>query len=184
MGDKFFLDREDTLLIVIDFQEKLTAKMKHREKIMDNIKRLIKASKILDLPLILTEQYPKGIGPTEKEVIDELPEYRPLEKIYCSCYRDEGFFGELSKAGRKSLLLCGIETHVCVLQTALDSIKGGYNVHVVSDAVGSREKFNWKTGIELMRDAGAVITSTEIVLFQLLKKSGTKEFKEMLKHIK
>jgi len=184
MSDKFFLDLEDTLLVVIDFQEKLTSKMKYREKIMENIKRFIAASKILNFPFLITEQYPKGIGHTEKEVIDFLPEYKPLEKVYCSCYRDEGFLGALERSGRKSLILVGIEAHVCVLQTSLDCLKAGYTVHVPSDAVSSRSKHNWKTALDMMRDAGVVVTSTEIAIFQLLKKSGTKEFKDMIPYIK
>ena len=184
MADNFFLDLENTALIIIDFQEKLSLKMKHRKRILENIKRLIAASKILNFPLILTEQYPKGVGPTEKDIVDMLPEYKPLEKTSFSCCRDEQFTEELKKLEGRSLVLVGIEAHVCVLQTALDCLKAGYRVHVPSDGVASRSKLNWETSLQMMRDAGVVITCTETVIFQLLKKSGTKEFKELLPYIK
>ncbi|HPZ08037.1 MAG TPA: hydrolase [Candidatus Eremiobacteraeota bacterium] len=184
MSNKFFLDRENTVLIVIDFQEKLTSKMKYAMDVSGNIKTLIESFKILDLPIILTEQYPEGIGHTEKGIIEVLPEYKPVIKVTFSCYREKTFLEELERCKRKTLLLVGIETHVCVLQTALDCIEAGYDVHVLRDAVSSRSKSNWETGLKLMRDAGIVISSTEIAIFQLLKEAGTKEFKAIHKFIK
>jgi len=184
MVNKFFLDREDTVLIIIDFQEKLSAKMKYGKEVLHNIKVIVETCKILNIPVILTEQYPRGIGPTEKDITGILPEHKPVTKMSFSCYRENNFVTELEKLKKKSVIITGIEAHICVLQTTLDCMKAGYYVHVLRDCVSSRTKFNWETGLKLMRDAGVVISSTEIAVFQLLKESGTEEFKKIHPFIK
>jgi nicotinamidase-related amidase len=181
---KFQLQAKKSFLVVIDIQEKLVPAMKKRQAVYDNGGHLIEAAKLLDIPVILTEQYPKGLGPTVKEITKVLPEYSPLEKITFDCCGGDGFLEKVASLKRKQAIVTGMETHVCVLQTVLSLLKEGYSPHLVSDAVCSRKKDDFLTARELMRDAGAVITCTETVLFQLLEKAGTPEFKAISKRIK
>ena len=181
---KFHLDRKKAVLVVVDIQEKLAVVMKQRKKTVNNCLHLIEAAKLLNIPVIVTEQYPKGLGPTVKEIANALPAYEPLEKVTFDCCRGEGFLEKIASLKKKQVILTGMETHVCVLQTCLSLLKEKYNVHLVSDAVCSRKKEDFLTGREMMRDAGAVITCTETVLFQLLEKAGTPEFKEISRRIK
>ena len=138
----------------------------------------------MDIPLLITEQYPKGLGPTIPEIKDVIPSYAPIEKISFSCCGEPFFLEAVQVTGRQQVVLAGMETHVCVLQTCLDLLKEGFDVHVVSDAVCSRTEQNYRAGLEFMRDAGAVISCTETVLFQLLAKAGTESFKIISKRIK
>lgn len=182
--DKFFLNRDDVVLVVVDIQERLAAVMSERKRVIDNCIHLIEAAKLLKIPLMLNEQYPKGLGPTVQEIKESLQSYEPLEKVTFSCCRGDKFLGHLKDTGRKKVMLVGMETHVCVLQTCIDLIREDYIVHAVSDAICSRTADNFRTGIEFMRDAGAVITCTETVVFQLLEKAGSEEFKIISKRIK
>lgn len=182
--DKFFLDQQAAALVVIDIQEKLAAVMKHKEQVVGNCLHLIELARILQIPILLTEQYPKGLGTTLPEIQEVLPDYAPFEKTAFDCCREVGFLEKVASMGRKKLLLTGMETHVCVLQTAVGLMKEGYAVQVVQDAVCSRSKKNFKTGIEFMRNAGAVITGTETVLFQILERAGTEPFKIISKRIR
>jgi nicotinamidase-related amidase len=182
--DLFTLDRAETALVIVDVQERLAVVMEERQQVLDNCRRLIEGAKILDLPVAVTEQYPKGLGPTEEELRGALLSYEPFEKITFSCCGEPAFNSALEALGRKKILLAGMETHVCVLQTGLDLLRQGYVVHLVGDAVCSRDRENRKVGLELLRDAGAVITSTETVLFQLLGRAGTDEFKAVSKLVK
>ncbi len=182
--DKFVLKRENAALIIVDIQERLAVAMSEKDKVIANTLHVIEASKLLDFPVLLTEQYPKGLGPTVPEIKDALQAYAPIEKITFSCC-GEGFFTEAVEGlDKKQVILVGMETHVCVLQTCIDLLQSGYDVHLVADAVCSRAEANYRTAIEYMRDAGAVITCTETVLFQLLVKAGTEEFKAISKRIK
>ena len=182
--DKFFLNRDDTVLVVVDIQERLAAVMSDRKRVIDNCIHLIEAAKLLRIPLILNEQYPRGLGPTVTEIKNALQSYEPLEKVSFSCCRGDKFLGDLKITGRSSVILVGMETHVCVLQTCIDLLKEGFFVHTVSDAICSRTEDNFRTAIEFMRDAGAVITCTETVLFQLIERAGSEEFKILSKRIK
>jgi nicotinamidase-related amidase len=182
--EKFFLDKTSTALLIIDIQEKLAAVMKARDAVIANSLHLIEIAKIQNIPIVLTEQYPKGIGQTVEEIRNALPEYKPIEKLTFSCCDEQSFLSEVRRLNKKTIIVAGMETHVCVLQTCIGLLRNGLNVHIVKDAICSRNKENWKTGIQFMRDAGAVITSTETVLFQLLKVAGTDEFKAMIKRIK
>jgi nicotinamidase-related amidase len=184
VNERFFLSKDDAVLVIVDVQERLAVVMKEREKVVRNILHLIEAARLLHMPVILTEQYPKGLGPTVKEIREALPSHEPIEKLAFGCCGEPEFLKSLASKGRKKVILCGMETHVCVLQTCLGLLKEGYAVHLVRDAVCSRSKENFMIGGELMRDAGAVISGTETVLFQLLKKAGTEEFKTIAKRIK
>ncbi|MCL4476624.1 MAG: hydrolase [Nitrospirae bacterium] len=184
MDDKFFLSKEDAVLVVVDIQERLAVVMSEREKVVGNCINLIEAAKLMSIPVVLTEQYPKGLGPTVNEIKEALPSYEPVEKLSFSCCGEPSFMTALASKGRKRVILCGMETHVCVLQTCIGCLREGYAVHAVRDAICSRSKENFNIGIDFMRDAGAVITGTETVLFQLLEKAGTEEFKAIVKRIK
>ena len=182
--DKYFLEKNDAVFVIVDIQERLAAVMSERKKVVDNCLHLIELTKLLDIPVILNEQYPKGLGPTVSEIKEAIQPYEPLEKLTFSCCKGPAFTDKLAAAGRKKIILVGMETHVCVLQTCIGLLKEGYAVHAVSDAICSRTRDNFQTAIEFMRDAGAVITCTETVLFQLLEKAGTEEFRIIAKRIK
>ncbi|HEY3373670.1 MAG TPA: hydrolase [Candidatus Aquicultor sp.] len=182
--NKFKLNKEDAVLLVIDIQDKLAAAMPQRQPVIDNTVHLIELAKMIKLPVILTEQYPKGLGSTVDEIREVLPAYKPLEKITFDCCGADGFFDAMRQTGRRSIVVAGMETHICVLQTTVGLIEAGYDVHLISDAICSRTKENWKIGLSYMQQAGAVITCTETVLFQLFGKAGTEEFKMVSKRIK
>jgi nicotinamidase-related amidase len=178
------LSKDEAVLVIIDIQERLAAAMGKRERVTGNCLHLIEIAKLLHIPFVLTEQYPKGLGPTVSEIKTALPAYEPVEKITFNCCRQPALLDRLSVSGRKKVILCGMETHICVLQSCVDLIGKGFTVHAVSDAQCSRAEENHKPGIEFMRDAGAVITCTETAIFQLLEKAGTEEFKTISKRIR
>jgi nicotinamidase-related amidase len=182
--EKFFLNRDESSFLIIDIQEKLAAVMKMKDAVVGNCLHLIELSKMLHTPVTVTEQYPKGLGHTVEDLRNAMPGYKPIEKLTFSCCEEPAFMKEVKDLDRKTIILTGMETHICVLQTCIGLLHNGFDVHLVRDAVCSRTKENWKTGIEFMRDAGAVITSTETVLFQLLNKAGTEEFRTISKRIR
>ncbi len=181
--EKEFISTKDTVLVVIDIQEKLLPAIKNKDEIEKNAKILLEMSKILDIPVIITEQYPKGLGKTIKE-IKKFVNNKPVEKITFDSFLNNEFEKTLKNTGRKNILLCGIETHICILQTALSGLKKGYNIHLICDATGSRDINNYKIAINRLLNAGAILTSTEIALFQLVKSSKTSAFKKLLQLIK
>jgi nicotinamidase-related amidase len=182
--DKFLLEKENAVLLIVDIQERLAAVMGQKEPVVRNNQHLVELAKMIDMPVVVTEQYPKGLGRTVPELQATLPYYRPVEKMTFDCCGQPTFLTELKDHNRNTVILTGMETHICVLQTCIGLLKGGMNVHIVQDAICSRTKANWKAGIEFMREAGAVITCTETVLFQLLKVAGTDEFKKISQRIK
>ena len=182
--DRFKLDKDKALLVVVDIQERLAVVMKKRKKVERNTSILIKAAGAMSIPVIVTEQYPKGLGPTTDHVKEALSKYEPIEKIDFCCCGEDTFVSAVKETGRTQVILCGMETHVCVWQTCLGLLDRGYIVHLAGDAVCSRSKDNYLAGVGLMRDAGAVISSTEAVCFQLLVRAGTDEFKAISKLVK
>jgi len=182
--NKYFITSDNSLLALIDIQDKLAAIMKSRDELVENCIHLIEIATLLNIPIVLTEQYPKGLGRTVEKIIKKLPVYQPIEKLTFSCCEEPKFSDVLGQYDRKTVILTGMETHICILQTCIALLEKGYDVHLVCDAVCARTENNWKMAIEFMRDAGAVITSTETLLFQLLKKAGTDEFKIISKRIK
>lgn len=182
--EKFILKRDKSLLVIVDIQERLAVAMTEKERVVVNTLHLIESARLLGLPLLITEQYPKGLGPTLPEVRNAVQTYAPIEKITFSCCGEKFFMEAVQETEKKQIILIGMETHVCVLQTCIDLLQADYDVHVVADAVCSRTDANYRTALEYMRDAGAVITCTETVLFQLLVKAGTEEFKAISKRIK
>jgi nicotinamidase-related amidase len=175
--------RESTALLVIDVQERLMPVIHEQEKVFASVNKMLRGAEILNLETIITEQYPKGLGNTCKEV--QLPENANIiEKVCFSCMLNETLSEQLKLTNVKSLVICGAEAHICVLKTTLDALKAGYEVHVVADAVSSRTPENKQLALERMRQAGAFIVSTEMILFLLLDKAGTDEFKAISKLIK
>ena len=178
------LDKENTGLLVIDVQEKLMQVMGEKQRVIDNLIKLLHLSRLFTLPVILTEQNPQWLGPTLPEIIECLPAYEPISKLHFNCCDVDAFNNRLDSEGLKNIIITGVESHICVLQTCVSLLARGLNVHVAQDAIDSRTGENWRVGLELMRGAGAIVTSTETVIYQILKKAGTEEFKEMLKIIK
>ena len=181
------LTRERTTLVVCDVQERLFHAMDadHREEVMRNIKVLAASARRLRVPILVTEQYPKGLGHTLQELLDTLgPGVEPLPKVTFSCCAVGAFRARLQATGARHVVLTGIEAHVCVLMSALDLIALGYTVHVAADAVTSRTQANWRLAMNQLRQAGAVVTATESVLFQLLGEADTEEFRELARLIR
>ena len=185
--ERFRLDKERATLVVIDIQEKLIKPMKYGEQVLNNISILVEAAKNLGLPIVVTEQYPKGLGKTLPPFPVSIPDFSPIEKMTFSCCGSEAFSAKveaLAKSGRDSFVISGAETHICVLQTVLDLLGKGYKTHVPDDAVCSRRKQNWLRALSIMDKAGATVTCTETVIFQLYGRAGTPEFKEISRLLK
>lgn len=175
---------DDTALIIIDVQGKL-AKMMHQSKeIIKNIETIIQGANILEIPIIWLEQYPKGLGSTTEEVKQHLSNQHPIEKVTFSACQTEGFQQQIQQLNKKSLLVAGIEAHICVYQTVQELLTGGYKVEVVKDCVSSRTLANKEIGIEKMTSIGATITSVEMALFELLQTAEHPNFKEISRLIK
>jgi len=151
------------------------------QRVIQNTLRLIQGAAVLKVPIFATEQYRQGLGPTVPEVAGAIPGFAPLEKLAFSACGADGFMSALEQRKVSDAILCGIEAHVCVSQTCLDLLDKGLRVFVAADAVSSRTPENYGVGLDRMRAAGAVIVSTEMVLFELLEHAGTDEFKQILK---
>jgi nicotinamidase-related amidase len=170
---------QNTALVVIDVQEKLMNAMPRRAELIAAIQRLMGAARVLNLPTLITAQYIKGLGPVCPEIMEAAPGNQPMEKIAFSCCGSEDFMRAVKELRRQRLLLCGIEAHVCVQQTAIDLMKD-YFVYVAVDAMGSRHEEDRAVAIERIRDCGAVITTVESAVFELLRQAGTDQFKQIL----
>jgi len=176
--------RSQAGLLVVDIQERLLPAIFEKEQVVQNSVRMIKGAAVLGLPVLATEQYRKGLGATVPEVAGAIAGFAPFEKLVFSALGAAALGPALKAKNVRDVILCGIEAHVCVSQTALDFLAMDYRVFAVADAVSSRTAENARTGIERMRGAGAVIVSTEMVLFELLEKAGTDEFKQILALVK
>lgn len=175
---------EKSILILVDVQEKLAAAMHGREGLVENTVKLIKGAGILGIPILYTEQNPKGLGLTLPEVGELLGHSKPITKLSFSCCGEPSFLDALNKLGRSQAIVAGIECHVCVYQTVADLVQMGYQVQVVADAVSSRTLENKIVGLDRCKHSGASVTSAETVLFELLKKAEGDKFKQMLKVVK
>jgi nicotinamidase-related amidase len=173
-------------LLVIDVQEKLLAPILNKEQLIKNSQLLIRLAGMLKIPTLMTVQYAKGLGSTVPAIASLLPGTEAIDKQTFSCFGSDVFCSLLKRlpGNRNTVLVCGMESHICVAQTALGALREGYIVHVASDAVSSRTEWNWKIGLERMRAAGAVISSTEMIIYELLRTSGAGAFKELLPFLK
>ena len=178
------LDRAKARLVVVDIQERLLPAIFEKERLVENSVRLIRGAAILHLPIVVTEQYRKALGPTDSRVAAAISEFAPMEKVTFSACGAAGFMAALQGVESCQALLCGMETHVCVSQTCFDLLDHGWTVFVVADAVSSRTADNYHVGLERMREAGAIIVSTEMALFELLERAGTEEFKQILELVR
>jgi nicotinamidase-related amidase len=180
------LEADRCALLVVDIQEKLLPPIFQKDQLIKNSQLLIRLASILKLPALMTTQYAKGLGNTVPEIASLLPETQAIDKQMFSCFGSDVFCSLLKRlpGNRNTVLVCGMESHICVTQTALAALREGYLVHVASDAVSSRTEWNWKVGLERMRSAGAVISSTEMIIYELLRSSGAPAFKELLPYLK
>src|SRR5579864_2912307 len=180
------LDAEQCALVVVDIQTKLLPSIFQKEQLLRNAQLLIRAAEILRIPSLISTQYSKGLGATVPEIASLLPQTEPIDKVMFSCFGSDVFCTLLRRlpGNRNTLLLCGMESHICVAQTALAALREGYLVHVATDAVSSRTEWNWKIGLERIRAAGAVLSSTEMMIYELMRCSGSAAFKELLPHLK
>jgi nicotinamidase-related amidase len=178
------LDLQKCGLVVVDVQGRLAQLMYDREILFKNIRILIQAAKILDIPILWCQQCPDALGATVPEISELLCDTQPINKSSFSCCCDDGFSAALQKVGRKQILLCGIEAHVCIYQTAVDLLGMDYEVSVIADAVSSRTSENKEIGLAAARGEGAKITSTEMTLFELLRNADHSKFKQIAKLVK
>jgi len=178
------LKMDNSALVIVDVQGKLATLMYEKEKFYQNVVRMINGAQALDLPIFWNEQLPDKLGPTIPEIKDALPGMAPLVKSTFSCCGNVDFQARLKESGRRQVLLVGMETHVCVYQTALDLLADGFEVHLVADAVSSRFRENKEIGLSAIKDAGGRITSVEMALFELLRVAEGDHFKQVIRIVK
>ena len=179
------LRREETLLVVVDIQDSLLRVIHDRERLIANSVLLIEAAKILGVPILATTQYAARLGGVAPEIASHLPEsVLPLDKLSFSCAGSLEFQSALAASQRRQILLCGMETHICIAQTALDLVANGYQVHVAADAVSSRTMEKHKLGMERIRDSAVLPCAAEAAVYELLQQAGTSEFKAILRLVK
>jgi len=178
------LEIQNACLVVVDVQGKLAQLMVDKESLFKNIRILIQAAKILDIPILWCQQVPESLGPTVPEIAELLAGEEPIDKACFSCCGEERFTAELNALGKEQVLLCGIEAHICVYQTAMDLMEGGLDVTVVADAVSSRTEQNRETALDRLSAEGANISSTEMTLFELLKTARHPQFREIARLVK
>ena len=178
------LNVAESVLVMVDIQGKLLNVMFEKEALLDNAQRLLKGVQLLGVPVILTEQNPRGLGPTQAELSQLLPSTPALPKYCFSCSRDPGFASAFSALQRKQVLICGIEAHICVYQTAMELLAKGYEVQIVADVVSSRTARNRDTALSRLQSEGAKLTTVEMVLFELLGTAENVNFKEISRIIR
>jgi nicotinamidase-related amidase len=176
--------REDAVLLVIDTQEPFLRAIFERERVIANSIKLIKAACILGIPVITTLQYRERMGDVVAEIAEVLPNNERFDKMTFSCCGSDAFVSKLRSLGRRTVIICGIETHVCINQTTLDLVDDGYSVQIAADAVSSRRQYDWQIGLEKLRQAGAVITTAEAAVLELLRDASAPEFKAILELVK
>ena len=184
MRHHFVADRQDSLLLVVDIQQAMLKVIDVWPETVRRVNQLIRSANLLGIPVLLTEHYKKGLGETIPEVKGTLEDAAFYQKEYFSACLEDDFLETVRKFGRRQIIVTGMEAHVCVLQTTLDLIHSGYQIHLVRNAVASRYKEDWETAVELFRDAGAVITTAEIVIFQWICRSNTDDFRSILPIVK
>lgn len=178
------LNKKTTALLIIDLQERILPVIRNYESVLDNTVKLIKGFKAMQLPIYFTEQYPKGLGPTSSKILEELLGYTAYQKMSFSCSGAENLFEEFHKKKLTQIVVCGVESHVCVQQTVLDLIANSFQVNLAADAVSSRNEIDYTIALERMRTLGVEVTTTESILFELLEVCGTPVFKEVSKIVK
>jgi len=179
------LTRADALLLLVDFQVRLLPSIHGAEGLLERTARLIRGAHLLGLPILVTEQYPLGVGPTDEKLIKVLGEaYRPIVKATMSCMGEPLFRQALQACGRRQVILCGIEAHVCVYQTAVDLLAVDYEVHLAADCVSSRREHDLEIALRRMAQSGCTVSTHEMAIFEMLQVSGTPEFKEWIRIVR
>lgn len=184
MNNMFRINREEAALVLIDFQERLMPAMADKEILEDKVCRMVQGAKALNLPIILTQQYTKGLGPTIASIRDIIGDAEYIEKNTFSAYLEENFKSAVKNTNKKTILLAGIETHICVEQTALDLVTAGYDVVLISDCTQSRDSTNKEIAIRRMTNSGVGVTSYESALYEMLVGSKAEEFKAISNIVK
>jgi nicotinamidase-related amidase len=178
------LKSEKTALLIIDIQERILPVINNYQMVIDNTIKIIKGFKVLNLPIYFTEQYPRGLESTVSSITEALGELKPFDKMSFSCSGAEELFNDFKKKNFSQIVVCGIESHVCVQQTVLDLIENNFQVNLAADAVSSRKEIDYKISLERMRTHGAEVTTTEAILFELLNVCGTDQFRAISKIVK
>lgn len=181
--DKFNFDTDNSLLIVIDVQDKLMKAMSKKDDVIKNSRILVEAMEILKVPTIFTTQYSKGLGSVNESILEKASDPKIFDKSSFTIF-DGDIKEEITKLNRKNIIISGAETHICVMQSARDLVASGYNIAIVKNAVSSRTEENRVAGLEYLKDMGATIITTEMILFDLLKTSSRPEFKPVQALIK
>lgn len=183
--EKFKLDADKAVLVVIDVQERLVPAMPEKvyKRLRETVKMLVQSAKLMNVPVVTTEQYPKGIGHTVPELADACSE-KVVEKVSFGCCGEPDFNAAIKETGRTQVIVTGMEAHVCVYQTVLGLLEDGYHVHLLSDAICSRKKTDYFAGVANAAQAGAVVATAETVLFQMLKESTHEQFKAISRLVK
>jgi nicotinamidase-related amidase len=176
--------KDRTAALIIDIQERLYPFIFENEILTKNVSKLIEGLKIIGIPILVTEQYVKGLGPTIEPVVNVLGTHPRIEKMSFSCCDESQVMEGIAISGKENIIIAGIESHVCILQTVVDLIQNGYHPVVVEDCVSSRNENDKRMAIERMRQEGAIITTVESILFELLRYSGTEQFKGISKLVK
>jgi len=183
--NSLLVQKEQAGLLIIDIQDRVVRVVQHPKRVVFNSIKLIEGFKILARPIWLTEQYPKGLGPTNAEIMAAMPPHvTPREKIRFSCCDDTGLLNEFRTNGVQQIIVTGVESHVCVFQSAMDLLANEFQVFVVHDAVSSRRRLDWRTAMKRLQRAGAILTTTEAVLFEMLEAAGSSEFKAISRLVK
>lgn len=184
-------DRGQAVLVVVDIQERLASVMRRREKVISKTRLLVRAAAVMGLPVVVTRQYPKGLGDLEAGILAALEQARsatlvtsPVDKTTFDCFAEPSFTEAVCSTGRKQLLIAGMESHICVAQTVLSGLAEGFDVHVVADACCSREEECHGLALARLATAGAVVTTAESVTYELLERAGTDEFRAVLSAVK
>ena len=175
---------ENAAGLIIDIQEKLLPHMYNAKVLEENCKKLITGLSILEIPIVASEQYPKGLGPTIKSMHNLIPQLQAVEKLSFSCCRDDNFRKVMRDVGKRMIIICGMEAHVCVLQSVIDMVELGYQPVIVEDCISSRLESDKKTAIKRMIQEKAIVTSYESILFELCQEAGTETFKKISQLVK
>lgn len=184
-ADAYLLEAGRSILIVVDVQEKLLKVIHEADRVTANIVRLATAARSLEVPVLVTTQYAEKLGPTDPSVLDAAGEVEVIDKMSFSCLGSDTFRRKLQEyPGRTQAVLCGVETHVCVNQTAHDLLDEGFVVHLAADAISSRTEANYRFGLDRLRHVGATVSTTESVIFEWLRVAGTDKFREISKIVK
>lgn len=184
MGSPLAIDRQDAVLVLVDMQCALADAMERRDTVVGASELLARACAILDIPVLVTRQYPKGLGDTVPELAEATGAAAVIDKVTFSCLAEPAFRERLEGLGRRQVVLAGMETHICITQTALALLAEEYRVHVVADATCSRRGTDHKQALDRLRSAGVQVTVAESVIYEALERAGTPEFRSVLELVK